>query len=117
MEMNSSNFMKDLMEQWLNMPRKMAETAHMACDPVFEVLDVMMKNQKGIEESWERGLGKSNPFVKWPFDMVQSAFDYRYFYDSFEKAAESLQSAMKEEIDYWFEGQKKLRQSLIRFPK
>ena len=117
MKMNSNNPMKDMMEQWLDLPGKMAETAHMAFDPVFEVLDIMMKTQKGIEASLERGLGKTNPFIAWPLDMMQSALDYRYFYDSFEKAADSLQRVMKDEIDYWFEGQKKLRRSLIRFPK
>lgn len=117
MEMNPLNTMKDFVDQWLDLPQKMADTAHKTSDPVFEMLDVMMKTQKNIQETWEKNFGKSNVLVKWPIDMIQSAFDYRYFYDSFEKASESLQTALKDEIDYWFDGQKKLRQSLIKFPK
>ncbi|MBU0994292.1 MAG: hypothetical protein KJ737_17515 [Proteobacteria bacterium] len=117
MEMNSINTMKKMFDEWPNMPRLMVEATHRAYDPLFELCGTILSTNKSILDALKKNTGQSSHVFKMPFDMFESVMDYNYFADSFEKAANSLQTALKDEVDYLFEGQKKLRHSLLNLSK
>ena len=110
MEKNLFEPWSTCMEKMEDLPRMMMETTHRAIDPLFEMVNMASAMGNGMWTSWEKRMGAGNLFFKWPMEWMLSN---RTFMASYEKAETSLQNALKEEVDYWFAGQKKLRQTFF----
>ena len=110
MEMNMFEPWNVCLEKMEALPQNIAENTHKAVDPLIDMVCMAAMTGNNMMASWGKYMGADNVYMKWPMEWMALN---KKFMASYEKAEQSFQNAFKKEVDYWFAGQKKLRQSFF----